>query len=115
MKSQILEIIRRTKNILHFNAFAIAFESNKMFREAKEHRLGQISEAYRKLEVELTSKQKTIITNENIKNKMLSLSANSQEKVGNLQHNSKILEGLIERLKSGNLSDTRKITHNGSA
>jgi hypothetical protein len=97
-------LINRTRNVLPFLAIGLAVDSFLMNRESYKNRIYLISRETERLTNELSTKQDIIIANASQKAKIASLTADASDQLDAVNHYSKIIEGVVERLKDPNIS-----------
>jgi hypothetical protein len=104
---RIRDFLTKISRILPFIAFTVAIDSNMMARDNQKARLEGATKVHNQLLEQLRATQETIISDENVRNRLAGLSADAldssnTDKYHGEQMNS-ILSKLAEKLKDPNL------------
>src|ERR1700727_2535114 len=105
---KIKDILNITGKFLPYIGFFIGTQSFIMAKEAKAARMQQASDEAKKLLNEIKNQQETMINDQLLQNQIAGLSTDVMNHLDSVKTNSKIIEGLLERLKDPSITEAEK-------
>jgi hypothetical protein len=104
---RIRDFLTKISKILPFIAFTVAIDSNMMARDNQKARLEGATKVHNQLLEQLRATQETIISDENVRNRLAGLSADALDSSNTAKYHGEqmnsILSKLAEKLKDPNL------------
>ena len=105
---KIKDILNITGKFLPYIGFFIGTQSFIMAKEAKAARIQQASDEAKNLLNEIKNQQETMINDQLLQNQIAGLSTDVMTHLDSVKTNSKIIEGLLERLNDPSITEAEK-------